>query len=399
MLPRLSLRRRARHGDLEVVDWLVAGILLIAIEVQIWASVAPPDRAWSALFHMLGPLTVAVRRRWLLPMVVLVAVTAIPKALVFDGGVNHSTGLAGIAVSLLLFYGAGAFLEGWRSWLTGGLGLGIVWASTFDAPGFHPTIVNAVSNVPITLLGCVLPFAVGRIIRDRAAASRAEREEAERLDAERELRVAVAAAGERARLAREIHDVIAHSVSVMVIQAGGARTVMDREPPRADAALAAVERAGREALAEMRRLLGVLDDTELGALAPQPGLADLDELVSRTTATGLRASVSIEGEPVPIPPGVSLCAYRVIQEALTNTIKHAGAAQARVAVRWRGDALELEVADDGCGAPGPGVPTGGHGLAGMRERTALHGGRVEAGPSPAGGVAVRAWIPLSEGVR
>jgi signal transduction histidine kinase len=190
--------------------------------------------------------------------------------------------------------------------------------------------------------------------------------------------------------------VIAHSVSVMVIQSAGARTVMAAEPDRAETSVLAVEQAGREALAEMRRLLGVLGGPEdLRMLSPQPGLEDLPELVSRTDAAGLSAQLRIEGEPISVSPGLGLCVYRVVQEALTNAIKHAGAARAEVRVRWCGDALELEVIDDGHGAnPRAGGEKSGHGILGMRERAALHGGSVETGPAPAGGFAVRARIPL-----
>jgi signal transduction histidine kinase len=244
----------------------------------------------------------------------------------------------------------------------------------------------------------LLPWFIGRAVREREASGDAARERAERLDAEHSYYERAAALGERARLAREIHDVIAHSVSVMVIQAAGARTVMEGEPERATAALSSVEQAGREALAEMRRLLGVLGDgEELRALAPQPSLADLDELMERTRAAGLPASVRIEGEPVVLAPGLSLCAYRVVQEALTNAIKHAGPARAEVSIRWAPDALELEVADDGRGGVHAPAEPGGHGLVGMRERAALHGGTVEAGPGPDGGFAVLARIPLIAG--
>jgi signal transduction histidine kinase len=171
---------------------------------------------------------------------------------------------------------------------------------------------------------------------------------------------------------------------------------MDREPARADAALRSVERAGREALAEMRRLLGVLGDgDDLRALAPQPNLDDLDQLIEQTNAAGLKTSLRVEGQPVQVSPGLSLCAYRVVQEALTNSLKHAGHVRAEVAIRWTGNELEVEVVDDGIGRPSAarGEPSG-HGIAGMRERAALHGGIVQTGPRPDGGFAVRARMPV-----
>jgi signal transduction histidine kinase len=289
---------------------------------------------------------------------------------------------------ILLFYGSGAFLQGLRSWL--GLGLGLACGAIVSLP--H-------ESLPATLFGgsafVVLPWVVGRSRRAAAGRERASRELAEEMDAARELHVRTAAVGERVRLAREIHDVIAHSVSVMVIQAAAARVVMENDPLRADMSLRSVERAGREALAEMRRLLGVLADGEaLRSLAPQPGLDDLPELVSSTRSAGLNASMRIEGDPVAVSAGLSLCAYRVVQEALTNALKHAGATEAEVNVRWSEDALELQVTDAGRGERVPVIGPGGHGIDGMRERAALHGGSLDAGPAPDGGFIVRARIPL-----
>jgi signal transduction histidine kinase len=244
----------------------------------------------------------------------------------------------------------------------------------------------------------LLPWVVGRSRRLAASREGRMREQAERLDADRELHVRSAALGERMRLAREIHDVIAHSVSVMVIQAAGARTVMDRDPSRAENSMRAVERAGREALAEMRRLLGVLaEGDDLRALAPQPGLDDLPELISRSRAAGLDASIRVDGDPVIVAPGLSLCAYRVVQEALTNTLKHAGPTRAEVRVHWREEALELQVTNAGGLGGERVVESSGHGIAGMRERAALHGGSVEASSCDGGGFVVRARIPLLSG--
>ena len=192
---------------------------------------------------------------------------------------------------------------------------------------------------------------VGRaVLRERGRASRRTASAASGSTASASERVVLAAFGERARIARELHDVIAHSVSVMVIQAGGARMVMGTEPDRAEASLQSVERAGREALAEMRRLLGLLDGGEdPRALAPQPGLADIKELIARTRAAGLATDLRVEGQPATLSPALDLCAYRIVQEALTNAIKHAGPARAEVRLRWAHDALELEVSDDGRG--------------------------------------------------
>jgi signal transduction histidine kinase len=218
-------------------------------------------------------------------------------------------------------------------------------------------------------------------------------ERAERAERERELRAREAVADERARIARELHDVVAHDVSVMVVQAQGAARVLEGEQPQVRQALAAIEATGREAVDEMRRLLGVLrrSDDEL-AVAPQPSLGQLEALVAGVRDAGLPVELEVVGEPRTLPPGVDLSAYRIVQEALTNALKHAGPARARVVVRYEADAVALEVSDDG---PGVAEAVGtGHGLVGMRERVALYGGDLEAGESREGGWALRARLPL-----
>jgi len=206
-------------------------------------------------------------------------------------------------------------------------------------------------------------------------------------------RAAAAISEERARIARELHDVVAHSVSVMVLQARGGRRVLESDPAEARQAFAAIERTGHEALDEMRRLLGMLrrSDEEV-ALAPQPSLRELDRLVEQIRAAGLPVQVVREGEPRELPPGVELSAFRIVQEALTNALKHAGPARARVVIRYGADDLELEVADDGAGAGNGSVP--GYGLIGMRERVSVYGGELEAGRQAGGGYALRVRLPL-----
>jgi signal transduction histidine kinase len=250
-----------------------------------------------------------------------------------------------------------------------------------------------VSVIPSTLVVVLVPYSVGLMMRTRASRERADRLRAEHLDSVRDLSAHMAATEERTRIARELHDVIAHSVSVMVIQAGAARMVMASEPGRAEESLRLVERAGRDAMAEMRRLLGILEQgTDPHALAPPPGLANIDELVSEARAAGLTTELHIEGLPAPVSPALDLCAYRVVQEALTNAIKHVAPARAAVSVRWGDHQLELEISDDGSG-PGTNLP-GGHGIAGMHERVALHGGTFSAGREHDGGFTVRARLPL-----
>jgi signal transduction histidine kinase len=250
----------------------------------------------------------------------------------------------------------------------------------------------------LALLG--IAWAVGDNLGTRRAYLAELEARAERLEREREEQAARATRDERARIARELHDVIAHNVSVMVVQASAGEELFDSNPQGAREALRAVATTGRDALAELRRLLGVIrpgpDGEEPPAYGPQPGLAALPELLQQVRDTGLAVSLSVDGEPSELPEAASLCAYRIVQEALTNTIKHAGATGAEVGLRYASDALEVSVRDDGHGGAGQVNGTGsGHGLIGMRERVALFGGEVEAGPAPAGGYQVIARLPLS----
>jgi signal transduction histidine kinase len=209
-------------------------------------------------------------------------------------------------------------------------------------------------------------------------------------DLEREERTRNAAAEERARIARELHDVVTHNVSVMVVQAAAGNDVFDSHPERAREALQAVEQTGRQALGELRRLLDVSGDAD-GAL-PQPGLARVDDLIANVRQAGLAVDLSVEGTPRALPEALDLSAYRIVQEALTNTLKHARASRAAITVRYGTRDLEVEVADDGVGSSG--VPSGGRGLIGMRERVVLFGGDLETGPARGGGFAVKARLRL-----
>jgi signal transduction histidine kinase len=203
---------------------------------------------------------------------------------------------------------------------------------------------------------------------------------------------------ERARLARELHDVVAHDLSVVVIQSQAAQLALPSDPDRAGADLRSIEVAARDALAELRRLIGVLRDQSAGdALAPQPGLGDLAELIRQMNDAGLAVDLDARGDVGSVPAGASLSAYRIVQEALTNTRKHAGPVTAHVRVVRDADALKIEVVDNGPLAPAPDLGSGGHGVVGMRERVAMFGGDVEAGPQPGGGWRVDARIPLNGG--
>ncbi len=218
---------------------------------------------------------------------------------------------------------------------------------------------------------------------------------------EREAALRAAVAEERRHVARDLHDVVAHSVSVMVIQAGAARQVMEKTPEDAEAALRAVEKTGRETMAELRTLLGALGDDgedpagDGGGLAPQPGLDRLDELVDRVRDAGLPLTLETVGSLRPLPPGVDVTAYRIVQEALTNALRYAAHAPTLVKVAYEEAQLRIEVLDSGPGHASTSQGAGA-GLAGLRERATLAGGQFEAGPRLGGGWAVRAWLPLRE---
>jgi signal transduction histidine kinase len=382
------LSARIRGFDRVRVDELIGLVLLIEIELQVWLSPYVHHRVPAALGGVALSVAVAVRRRW--PFgAVLLGVGAVAGQDVFGGRLTEHA-LGAIPAGVMVFYGAGAFLPAWRARSALGIGVTVLWVDVLiTRPTFSEFFFTG-------LMLCLLPWTVGRVLRERRVRERAYRASAERLDAERELRAGQAAFSERTRIARELHDVIAHSVSVMVIQAGGARMVMDSEPERAETSLRSVERAGRDAVAEMRRLLGVLDSGEdLRSLAPQPGLGDIEDLVSHTRTAGLETNLRVEGEPAMVSPALDLCAYRIVQEALTNAIKHAGPARVTVGLRWTRDALEVDVSDNGRGPLGTNGTTTGHGIAGMRERAGLHGGNIQTGAGTHGGFTVQARLPLA----
>ena len=244
---------------------------------------------------------------------------------------------------------------------------------------------------------------LGANLRSRRARLAALTERAERLERERDQQSLIAAAAERTRIAREMHDVIAHSLAVIISLADGAAAKLHGDPERAAAAIRNVSDIGRQALGDTRRLLGVLRaDAAPGGLAPQPGVAQVEGLLEQVRATGLGASLSIEGRQRPLPPGTELAVYRIVQEATTNSLKHAvGATRLAVALDYGTDELTISVTDDGHGlslaAAGHAAHlVGGHGLAGMRERAAVYDGTVVAGPSPIGWV-VRATLRVPPG--
>jgi signal transduction histidine kinase len=292
-------------------------------------------------------------------------------------------------VALVAAYSAAAHLRGRRAEAADFLVIAAIVGSAAVAASKNwdgsvaTNLVAALISLTILFRGAWMAgrWMQGRRDRERAAI------------AEREQKAQAALREERARIARELHDVVAHAMSVIVLQARGARHSLLERPDEAREAVDAVERTASHALSEMRRLLSALrDEEESAALAPQPSLNQIDALVADVRAAGLPVELRVEGASRELPAGIDLCAYRIVQEALTNTLKHAGPATARVLIRYAEDAFEVEVTDTGAGERN-GSATG-QGLAGMRERVAVLGGRLQAGPQREGGYLVAARLPL-----
>lgn len=339
-------------------------------------EVHPGSTQWPLVLIAAACIPIVWRRRAPIGTLALTAVAAIAYPLA-----GFIDGLPGFAL-VVTAYTAAAHRD---------RGLVLAAALPIALAGALATLLVNSDPVGTTelLVGLFLlvgtPFLFGRIAFNRRR--RIQR------DLERAARDAVV--GERVRISRELHDVVAHAMGVMVVQAGAARMILDSDLPGAAVALQRIEDTGRTGLVEMRRLVGILEtEEEAAALAPQPGLEQLEELLETMRETGLPVEAKMEGTPRNLPPGVDLTAYRVVQEALTNALKHAGPARARVVLRFDDDALEVEVADDGFGPPTAGTHPPGRGLIGMRERVALFGGSLETGARPGGGFVVRARIPL-----
>jgi signal transduction histidine kinase len=280
----------------------------------------------------------------------------------------------------------GLNVDGRRAWIVLASCCALVVVITGVGMGF------GLDNLGFPLGLQVASYACSRMLRNRMLMTRALAEETARLELDREHRARAAVGNERARIAREMHDVVAHTMAIMVVQSGAARRVLDRDPAAAQRSLGTVEEIGRVALIELRRLLGFLNEEGQGTLEPQPTLDGIGTLAQRARDAGLPVELRITGEPHELPAGAELAGYRIVQEALTNSLKHAGrGARATVCVRWTDGGLELDIRDSG-GVPGASHPGGGHGIVGMRERVALYGGHLEARPAE-GGFVVRAMLP------
>jgi signal transduction histidine kinase len=253
-----------------------------------------------------------------------------------------------------------------------------------------PVTMNDV--IAVFLLSSAVPLLAG-LLRRRHVQAKLLEEKATALQREQRERAAEAVAEERARIARELHDVVAHGVSVMVVQAEAGDAVFESDPTTARDALKAIQGSGREALTDLRRMLGVLREAPSATTAPQPSLARVGELVAQLRSAGMDVELRIEGARAPLPRGLDMAAFRIVQEALTNVLKHAGPVPVRVSVRYEPHALELEVVNDG--RPLRPTKESGHGLTGIAERVAVFGGVYEAGPQAEGGFRLRVQLPLS----
>ncbi len=382
---------RLRRAGVDGVSLGISLAMTALLQAELLLNSHVTGAPWANAILALGiTLPLALRRRHVLEALVVIVVSALLLSLLL----TDITALFSTLLTLMIAsYFIGENEPSRRA--NAGLALALAVVVAVDAIGHQ---LNP-GDLFFPMLLVTAAWLLGSMLRSRVEATAQLRRRAQRLEREREELAGAAIADERARLARELHDVVAHSVSVMVVQAGAARTVLDRSPDEALTSLGTVERTGREALGELRRVLGMLrPEEEAPELSPQPGLSTgLGDLVERARRAGLPVELHVDGTPRPLATGIDLTAYRIVQEALTNTLKHAGPAHARVDVRWGEDELRLEVRDTGNG-PGRTVDeTGaGLGLVGMRERVALAGGRLDTGPARGGGFRVRAVLPQGE---
>jgi signal transduction histidine kinase len=370
------------------------GILLslaiaAAAQVEIWFAEHERSQPTAILMTLAWTLPIFVRGRW--PVVAtLVSVVALTVLAVIDPLLVYNT-IAPFPAVILLAWTVGSLADTRRAVGVGLLALVLLGVLQSFADG-EPGIAPADDLFFVALVG-VAPWLAGRAMRGRSERAEELRERAARLEREREERAAAAAEAERARIARELHDIIAGAVARMTVQAGAARLFLREDPAAARERVLIVEEAGREALAEMRRLLGVLRSAEPAgpSLAPQPSLANLGGLLDAMRRQGVAVDLVVEGAPAEVGAGVDLAAFRVVEEALQNARAHAPTSRINVAVRYGADDLVLEVSN----GPASAAPRArGYAVVAMRERVALYGGELEAGRRADGGYTVRARLPL-----
>jgi signal transduction histidine kinase len=380
-----------------VVDWTMAVGLTLFIQADgaglLGADASFQGSSLSAVTALLMTVPLAWRRHY--PLVVF-GLVFVGLLVTFTGDVTAHAPLVWAAVIALAL---AAYSVGVHSRYHSLSLLVLAAVATFIVAAFGGGLPAPPDfAVPYVLL--ILPWLVGHALRTRQLRVDIFQERAIRLEQEQDFAMQVALAEERARIARELHDVVAHNVSVMVVQAGAARSVLDPSHEEVRGALLAVEASGHAAMAELRTMLGLLNyeggnsSPEAAELTPQPGIGQVQPLLKRVRDASLPVELRVEGAPRPLPPGIDLAAYRIIQEALTNALKYAGLARTEVVLDYREAELKVEVLDDGPGERSAASEAHGRGLVGMRERVALYGGRLETGPRLERGYAVRAWLPL-----
>jgi signal transduction histidine kinase len=392
---------RVRKPDQSVVDWAVASLLFALGEIDLWSgaehfTTLHGSRASAAVFVIAVTVPLGFRRRWPFAVQsVVMGAIAVDSLLAGKG----PQGAVVLFPTLITMYSVAAHTDLPRALL----GFAIGFAGSLTEVSLDPEVVTVgdialVQGFFFVFLGGA-SWLVGRYVRGRRVDASRSEDRASRLEREQSERELAAAAAERGRIARELHDVIAHSVSLMGVQAGAVERVLQRDPDKALEALRSIQSTARESVGELRRLLGILRAQEepLGT-SPQPGLAALGSLVEGNRSAGLSVGLTVEGDVRAVPAGVELSAYRVIQEALTNARKHAPGSSAQVRLCYRSGEVELVVINSASSAANgrPRTPTqnSGHGLVGMRERVAIYGGSLEARPEPDGGFLVRARIPV-----
>jgi signal transduction histidine kinase len=365
--------------------------LAIAVAAAVAASGAPvdgPSKAFLVLLAFLAGLSLVARRRY--PVLVLALTVLVTGffTLAYDGYWPFA--------ALLAFYSVSAHSSRRTALISGVIGLVALGLQIATLINWEQLTWSKLALLAGRLAPLVAAWILGDNVRTRRAYVRAVEDRAAQLEREHEANARRAAAEEQARIAREVHDVVAHNLSVIIVQATAAERVFESDPPSSERAVRAIGITARQALGELRRVLGVvrIEEPEPLELAPQPSLESLDPLLDRVRTAGLEVEVERSGEPRALPSALELSAYRIVQEALTNTLRHAGARRATVRLHFDDDALGLEIVDDGTGTAG-GNGDAGRGLVGMRERAAIFGGQLEAGPTAGGGFRVTARLPLA----
>jgi signal transduction histidine kinase len=364
---------------------LLALATVVITQIDVWTNV-DENRTRVAVVALITAGALLFRRRAPFVALLVVGAGAIAFSLL-DAQAAYDTETM-FFVLILASWAAGAISPPWQAVAAFAAVLAGGWTVFLRAPDVASTEVLWLS-FPLTVFFALSAAYTRGVEQARRAEERAQRSEAEAQSAVEE---------ERSRITRELHDVLAHSVSVMTVQASAVRRLLLPEQERERQALLTVEETGRQALAEMRRLVGIMrSEEEVPALAPQPGLGTLPALVEQVRQSGLPVELTVEGEPVRLPAGVDLSAYRIVQEALTNALKHAGPAHAWVSVRYADDEVEIEIENDGTSDGA--AEANGHGLVGMRERVALCGGELHLGPRPGGGFKISARLPVTGSAR